>query len=101
MSQSQPSQESQGPATERVERPPRPDLIDTRPHPEWTRLALAVGFSTVYLSLVAVMVIHTLIVTWDQSVQERLSTVAAALLSPLGTLVGGIIGFYFGTKREG
>ena len=94
---SQPSA-NQDVASERVEKPANPVFRNAQPHQEWTRLYLAVGFSAFYLLLITGLVIHTLSVPWGQDVQQRLTAIAAALLSPLGALVGGIIGFYFGAK---
>jgi hypothetical protein len=98
VSASQRPPDSQDIQSDRIEKPPVPVRRDAQPHLEWTRLYLAVGFSAFYLLLIPALVIHTLTVTWAQDVQQRLTAIAATLLSPLGALVGGIIGFYFGSK---
>jgi hypothetical protein len=80
---------------ERIGKVTAPSTRDAKPH-ERARLALAAGFSLTYLLIMLLMASYSIF--WDYD-QQTLAAISSAILSPLGALVGGIIGFYFGTKK--
>jgi membrane protein DedA with SNARE-associated domain len=60
------------------------------------RFVIAILFSVAYILMVLVLFFHGLM-DFDQ---QKITAIMAVIVAPLGTLVGGIVGFYFGTKKE-
>ena len=79
----------------RIDAPGGPGLRAV-PTQEWARFGLAVGFSSAYILIVIGLTVCSL---WSFD-ERKVSTISAAIISPLGALVGGIVGFYFGTKKD-
>jgi hypothetical protein len=64
--------------------------------PDRTRLFLAVGFSATYLAIVLAMSFKVVFGSFDK---DMLTNVSSSVLSPLGALLGSIVGFYFASKK--
>jgi len=77
--------------------PTRDPTTRTRKMLDIARLVLAIALAFSYVLLVSVLLIANLFFAYDP---EKLDTLHGTLLVPLGTMVGVIIGFYFGASSK-
>ena len=78
--------------------PPEPPLQVPNKAREQVRLILACVVAGAYI-LFGLIVLAWFIV--DKPAIERLTAIVTAVFAPMGTLVGGIVGFYFGASEKG
>ena len=86
-----PSSEVEG----RIHSLPVPSTREAK-YADRARLGLAIGFSATYLAILLMMAAYCI---FGDCSPQKLAAVSSALLAPLGALVGGIVGFYFGAKK--
>ena len=65
--------------------------------PDVTRLIIASIFTMTYVLVIILLVGQSI---WGSFDKDRLTLLSSSLLSPLGALVGSIMGFYFGSKKD-
>jgi hypothetical protein len=86
---------SQQNAVEDVGAPQAPNIKNIM-SPDGTRLIIAAIFTITYVTVIIMLIAQSVFGVFDK---DKLIAISSSLLSPLGALVGSIMGFYFGSKQ--